>query len=78
MLECLRDENGIRLDFVPVKTVRTFRVKELVVRWPDEVSVKTVSVDGIEVEQREEHGRRSVIPADFDPGKERLRLECRF
>jgi uncharacterized protein (DUF608 family) len=78
MLECLRDEKEIRLDFIPVKAVRPFRVKELVVRWPVEAPVKMVSVDGIEVEPRKEKGGRFVIPADFDPGKERLRLECWF
>jgi uncharacterized protein (DUF608 family) len=78
MLEWLRDEKEIRLDFVPVKAVRPFRVKELVVRGPDETSVKTISVDGVEIEHKKEKGRRFAIPADFDPGKERLRLEFRF
>jgi hypothetical protein len=78
MLECLRDKKKIRLDFVPIEAVQVFYVKELVVMWPDEASVKTVYVDGVEVEQKKEPSRRFVIPTDFAPGKERLRLEFRF
>lgn len=75
MLECLRDEKNIRLDFIPVKTIQPFHVKELVVIWPDDASVKIVSVNGIEVGKYAVKDGRLVIPTDFDPGKERLRLE---
>ncbi|MCK5733122.1 MAG: hypothetical protein KAI38_02985, partial [Candidatus Latescibacteria bacterium] len=78
MLECRREEREIRLDFIPVKTVRPFRVQELVVMCPDAASVRTVSVDGIEVAPRKEKGGRFVVPTDFDPGKKRLRLEFCF
>ncbi|MCK5328411.1 MAG: hypothetical protein KAR36_07400, partial [Candidatus Latescibacteria bacterium] len=78
MLECRREEREIRLDFIPVKTVRPFRVQELVVMCPDAASVRTVYVDGVEVAPRKEKGGRFVVPTDFDPGKKRLRLEFCF
>ncbi|MFH1008840.1 MAG: GH116 family glycosyl-hydrolase [Candidatus Latescibacterota bacterium] len=78
MLACFREEQEMRLDFVPVRAEYPFRVTELVIRVPDGEEIQAVSMNGTAVQVQKESKERFGVPTDFDPGKEPLSLTFRF
>ena len=74
MLECYRIAEGFRLDILPIKAVRVFTVKELLVRIPDTIKVRSISVNGSQAIPYTQEDGSYHIPVDFDPGRSKLAL----